>query len=637
MFSKIDPFLIGNVQVYSGPYTVRYGSGFAFLNVDTISTPRYQCGTEHHLRLGTNIRTNGGQTYNSATFFGGGQSMGYYANIGYRKGSDYAAGNGLLIPSSYDAFNLLSGIGFDIDDNTRNEIRYTHISEDGTEYAGQFFDVDGLTSDALADSWIHRNERTGFSYRVDSWVSNTDFFGDTTAASKRRSDFPVLQRVDDSLTNIQRTDDDDNFIPASSLPYPPDPNRPFFGTVDGEMLSAGVRAGVTQELDRDRTIGFGADVRYMKQQVNEFYDLNGFRDLSGNPLGTITTGLPKSEVVEPGLYTEYSFKPISFIDAAAGFRIAFAHTQADPSDVNATSNFRNTATGPIVEDLDVSDTLLSYFLTNDIDLAPAWSLRLGGGYAERLPTLEQRYSDGLFLAIIQSGFSRMIGDPSLSKERNWQVDARVNWKYEYIRGRMGAFHSWVVDYITYNANLINDPQGSRLLRATNTDYATLAGMEFYTEADLVRGVQVFTSLNYLDGRDREINQPLAGIFPLEGRLGLRLTDTSDDQRWGLEWGLRCVDNQDRLATLSSSPGTGQSRSETELVTLETATPGFTTSYLRGYLRPRDNVSVTFGADNLFNNNYYEHLNLRIPAQGRFGQTAVLSPGLTPYIGIEVDY
>ncbi|PNY33965.1 hypothetical protein C2E31_25755 [Rhodopirellula baltica] len=60
--------------------------------------------------------------------------------------------------------------------------------------------------------------------------------------------------------------------------------------------------------------------------------------------------MPKSEVVEPGLYTEYSFKPISFIDAAAGFRIAFAHTQADPSDVNATSNFRNTATGPIVED-----------------------------------------------------------------------------------------------------------------------------------------------------------------------------------------------------------------------------------------------------------------------------------------------
>ncbi|MCC9602981.1 TonB-dependent receptor [Stieleria sp. JC731] len=637
VFSKIDPFLIGNVQVYSGPYTVRYGSGFAFLNIDTIATPRYECGSEHHLRLGTNLRTNGGQTYNSATFFGGGENMGYYANLGYRKGSDYAAGDGLLVPSSYDAFNLFSGIGFDLDDQTRSEFRYTHVTESGTEYAGQFFDVDALNSDGITNSVIHRNKRTGFSYRVDSWISNTEFNGDTAAASKRRSDFPVLQRVDEALTNVQRSQQ----TGPGPLLFPPDPTRPFFGTVDGELLSAGVRAGMTQEIDRDRTIGFGADVRYVKQQVEEFYDLNGFRDISGNPLGTITTGLPKSEFVEPGFYTEYSFSMIDFIESATGFRVAFAHTQADPDDVNAVSNFRDPALppalGPINEDLDVSDVLLSYFLTNDIDLAPSWSLRVGGGYAERLPTLEQRYSDGLFLAIIQSGFSRLIGDPSLSKERNWQADIRLDWDYEYVRGRIGGFHSWIVDYVTYNANLINDPQGSRLLRAVNTEYATLTGFEYYGEADLVDGVQLFSSLNYLDGRDREIDQPLAGIFPLEGRLGIRLTDDSRQDRWGLEWGLRMVDNQDRLGTLSSSPGAGQTRSDVAVVTLETPTPGFTTSYLRGYLRPRSNVNVTFGAENLFDNNYYEHLNLRIPPQGSFGNTVVLSPGLTPYFGVEVDY
>lgn len=635
VFSKIDPFLIGNVQVFSGPYTVRYGSGFAFLNVDTIATPRYECGPEHHLRLGTSVRTNGGQTYNSATVFGGGESMGYFANLGFRKGSDYAAGNGLLVPSSYDAFNLFSGIGFDLDDQTRTDFRYTHIDEDSTEYAGQFFDVDGLTSDGLSNSLIHRNDRTGFSYRIDSWLSNTEFNGDTSAGSKRRPDFPVLQRVDEALTNVQQTNDN------SPITFPPDPNRPFFGTVDGELLSAGIRAGMTQELDRDRTIGLGADVRYIKQQVEEFYDLNGFYDTSGNPLGTITTGLPQAEIVEPGLYTEYSFSMIDFIETAMGFRVAFAHTQADPDDLNAVSNFRDPALppaiGPVNEDLDVSDVLLSYFLTNDIDLAPNWSLRVGGGYAERVPTLEQRYSDGLFIAIIQSGFSRVIGNPTLSKERNWQLDARVDWDYDYVRGRFGGFHSWIVDYVTYNANLVDDPQGSRLLRAINTDHATLTGFEYYGEADLVEGVQVFSSLNYLDGRDREIDQPLAGIFPLEGRLGIRLTDTTRDDRWGIEWGLRCVDNQDRLGTLSSAPGTGQTRADTAVVTLETATPGFTTSYLRGYLRPRDNVNVTFGAENLFDNNYYEHLNLRIPAEGSFGQTVVLSPGLTPYFGIEVDY
>lgn len=616
VFSKIDQSLIGNVQVFSGPYTVRYGSAFSFLNVDTIPAPRYECGWENHLRLGTSVRTNGGQTYNTATLYGGGESVGYFANVGFRKGSDYEAGDGLLVPSSYDAFNLFTGIGFDINEDTRSEIRYTRIDQDNTEYAGQFFDVDDLKSDGLTHSLIHRDERNGFAYRVDSWINNTEFNGDTSNGSKRRADFPVLQRVDAALSD-------------GNIGGIFDPNRPFFGAVDGELLSAGTRAGITKELDRTTTFGMGMDVRYVRQQIAEAYDLTGF--FPGPGFVGFETGLPTAELVEPGMYAEYSFALRKYIQTAVGARVSFAHTQADPDDINLQSNFRDGSTNEIDEDLDVSDVLISYFLTNDIELAPAWKLRLGGGYAERLPNLEQRYSDGLFLAIIQSGFSRVIGDPSLSKERNWQVDARMDMDYEYIRARLSGFHSWVVDYITYEANEVLDPQGARLLRAINTDYATLTGFESYCEADLSPGWQIFGSLAYLDGRDREIDQPLAGINPLEGRLGFRWTDTAPENRWGVEWGLRMVDNQDRLGTLRAvAPATG-------VIELETATPGFTTSYLRGYMQPRDNVNVTFGVENLFDNNYFEHLNLRIPPDGSFGPTVVLSPGFTPYFGVELDY
>ena len=44
-----------------------------------------------------------------------------------------------------------------------------------------------------------------------------------------------------------------------------------------------------------------------------------------------------------------------------------------------------------------------------------------------------------------------------------------------------------------------------------------------------------------------------------------------------------------------------------------------------------------GAENLFDRNYFEHLNLRLPADGTFTDTVVLSPGLTPYLGVEIDY
>jgi iron complex outermembrane receptor protein len=616
VFSKIDQALIGNVQVISGPYTVRYGSGFSFLNVDTIPAPRYEDGWENHLRLGTNVRTNGGQTYNTATLFGGGEHLGYFANIGYRKGSDYQSGDGLLVPSSYDTFNLFSGIGFDIDDETRSELRYTHINQDNTEYAGQFFDVDSLESHGLTHSLIHRNDHTGFAYRVDAWVNHTEFNGDTANASKRRLDFPVLQRVDLALARASDT----------QIPDPPDFETlpQFFGAVDGELLSSGVRAGVTQDIDRDTSIGFGTDFRYMQQEIDEDFDLSAFNTPNFN------TGLPSAEVFEPGIYAEYSFALRDYVQTAVGARVGFASTQADPEDIEQRSNFRD-LNNVIDEDLDVSDVLTSFFITNDVELSPAWKARVGMGYAERLPNLEQRYSDGLFLAIIQNGFSRLIGNPTLNKERNWQVDARLDADYDYVRMRLSGFHSWVLDYVTYEANEIASPDGSRLLRAINTEYATLTGFEYYCEADLATGWQAFGSLNYLDGRDREIDQPLAGINPLEGRLGIRLVDPTPANRSGVEWGWRIVDNQDRLGTLRAVAPSN------EVVRLESATPGFATSYLRAYYRPSNNVSIIAGAENLFDNTYFEHLNLRLPSEGPFGQSVVLSPGLTPYFGVEVDY
>ncbi|MEM6469500.1 MAG: TonB-dependent receptor [Planctomycetota bacterium] len=632
VFSKIDSALIGNVQIISGPYSVKYGSGFAFLNVDTIPTPRYECGWENHLRMATNVRTNGGQTYNTATLYGGGESVGYFANVGYRKGSDYAAGDGLLVPSSYDTFNLFSGLGWDLDRNTRSELRYTRIDQADTEYAGQFFDVDDLTSDGITHSLIHRNERTGFAYRVDTWANYTEFNGDTAADGKRRTDFPVLQRVDNSILGISGVDANFNLPPDSSLI----PGQ-FFGGVDGDLISAGTRAGITKEIDRDRTVGFGADFRYMRQEIDEVIDVNSFTSNGGiSGLGAFDGGVPTAEVFEPGLYAEYSFALRDYIQTATGVRVGFANTQADPNDVDDDSNFRNPFDSSINRDLDVADVLTSVFLTNEVELSPMWSARLGVGYAERVPTLEQRYSDGTYIAVIQNGFSRVIGDPSLSKERNWQFDAQLRMDSEFVRGRFSAFHSWIVDYVTYQANLVDPPLGAQLLQAINTEYATLTGFEYYCEADLIDGVQAFGSLAFLDGRDREINQPLPGINPLEGRAGLRWRDISAQNNWGVEWGLRMVDNQDRLGTLRAvSPAT-------EPLTLETATPGFTTSYLRAFFRPTNNVNVTVGAENLFDNNYFEHLNLRLPADpnppvGINQQTAVLSPGLTPYFGVEVEY
>ncbi|MBB3210278.1 iron complex outermembrane receptor protein [Rhodopirellula rubra] len=611
ILTKVDQSLIGSSQVISGPYGLRYGSGFSFINVDSIPTPRYENGAENHLRLGTQVRPNGGQTYNTATLMGGGDKGGYYVNLGYRKGSDYKAGNGLAIPSSYEAMNLFSAYGRDLTEYTRMETKFSLLDQGQTEYAGQFFDVDALNHYGITHSFIHLNEETGFGWRIDGWVSNTEFNGDTDLAGKRRDDFAVLQRVESALIAA----------PGVALP-----GARFNGDVDGDLTTAGFRAGMTSDPGTGYTWGAGTDLRYVQQEINEQYDISEFG--IADPL--FETGLPTSEIVDPGLYAEVTADLKPFWTVAMGGRVAFASTNADGDDLQTPSNFKDIG-GNINRDLDTSDTLLSAYLTNDIELTEHCSTRVGVGYAERLPDLTDRYSDGLFLAVIQSGFSRVIGNPELEKERNVQLDARFDVDYENVRGRVSVFHSWIADYNTYAANAILDPLGARLLQAVNTDQATLYGFESYLEADLTDGLQSFASLAYLEGNDEEIDRPLPGIFPLEGRVGLRLSDTTPGNRWGLEWGWRIVDEQDRLAFLRAV-GAGQ-----DPIQMETFTPSFVTSYLRGYIRPSDRVSITLGAQNLFDRTYYEHLNLRLPADGGFNETVVLSPGITPYFGVEIDY
>lgn len=619
MLNKVDQSLIGSTQVISGPYGLRYGSGFSFINIDTIPTPRNEGGWENHVRMGTNVRTNGGQTYNTATVLGGGERAGYYASVGYRKGSDYDAGNGLAIPSSYDAFNLFSAFGFDIDDVTRLETKVSILDQSDTEYAGQFFDVNELTHEGITQSLIHQDDQSGFGYRVDGWYSQTDFAGDANQSGKRRPDFPVVSRVESALSRV------------ADVPPPPVGSARFLADVNGDLVLAGFRAGVSQSFGEGSSISAGTDMRYIQQRIQESYDISQF--ISTDAL--FTTGLPTAEVFDPGLYIEASTAITPYWTVATGARVAFASTQANGGELRDNSNFRDFG-GDVNRDLDVSDTLASWYLTNDVELNPHWRTRVGVGYAEALPDLTNRYADGVFLSVIQSGFSRVIGNPELNKERNYQVDVRLDGDYENVRTRFSAFHSWIHDYNTYEANAIRDPFGARLLTAVNTEYATLAGFEYYGEADLLDGVQMFSGMSYLDGRDREIHQPLGGISPLEGRIGLRLVDTQPANRWGLEWGWRIVDNQDRLASYRPTAAAGPGAPAIEL---ETATPGFTTSYLRSYLRPNDTVSITAGVENLFDKNYFEHLNLRLPADpiNGFGETVVLSPGVTPYFGVEVEY
>ena len=501
-----------------------------------------------------------------------------------------------------------------------------------TEYFLQFFDVDFLVTDGFNLRLMDEDPAGPWDYMiVEGWYNRTRFEGSTFNSSKAS----VTQRVERALEASQAFQSANITDPVS-----------FNGTTDGDQLSSGARIASTIGQRGDPQLTFGGDFRYLQQNIREDYYIGAIdpntgmidptqqqaiNNIFGTMMGdrsTFFTNLPKSWTRNPGVFAECTL-PIGFWTTSVGARVDFVHSFVRTSDVRDNSQ--------LGDDLTQSDTLYAFYMTNEIQLDYNWTGRIGFGHAQRAPTMTERYADAIFLGVAQSGFTRVIGDPGLAKERNWQIDVGLEADYGVWRGRAGAFYSWITDYVTYEGNVLLDPTGARLLRYINTDLATISGISASTEIDLTSTLTPFASIQYIEGRDQVINAPLAQIWPLESRVGVRLHDSNRGQRWGVELFARIVDNQDRLGVIRQG-GTNTT------VPIEQATPGFTVWELRSYYN-YSRISLVAGIYNLFDRTYLEHLDLRCRSKPfrpfrRAERTApefAFRPGFTPYVGLEWVY
>ncbi|MCC6494117.1 MAG: TonB-dependent receptor [Pirellulales bacterium] len=593
--SKLDPNLIEDIAVIPGPYASRFGPAFAFIDVETLGTPRYQCGYESHATVGETYRENGDHQHGRVTTYGGGTNWGFIGHYGSRTGSDYRSGNGTLIPSSYNNQSFLGQIGFDLSPSSKVEVRYDRLDQNDAEYALQFFDIDYLGNDSSSIRYVDTDPGGIFSQADFSvWYNRTRYHGDNQNASKA----PVRDRVQAAIPG----------------------NEDFSAFTFGDRMLTGGRSMWTIGDLGDVQNRIGADYRFEDQEIEEDYTITQF----GPPTGQVQffTNLPKSWLNNAGVFNELVLPMSDDWTTTLGARADFVDMDARVSDLRPGGNITQ-------DQVSQADTLYGFYLLNDVVLTPNWTSQFGFGHAQRNPTLVERYSDGVFLGLIQSGFSRVIGDPNLNKERLWQIDWSVSADYDRYRGRAALFNSWVLDFSTYRGNVISSPDGARLLYSTNTELATLAGFELYGEADSSDYVTLFSGMNYVQGTDQQIDAPLWGVAPLIGRVGVRLHDGNRGQTWGLETSLRMVDRQDRAGVIRNA------FDPTVLIPIEQPTPGFSTVDLRGYYNVSRQVSIVSGVENLLDKNSLEHLDLRLPAQGSLPAVAAFSPGIMFYTGIEI--
>ena len=623
MLNKIDPGTVREVTVLPGPYGLRYGPGFAFIDVEREWTPRYECGFETHLDSSFSVIGNGGQIYGRETVSAGNENWGARATYGHRKGSDYYAGNGLLIPSSYETRDLNFEIGYSLSAKQRVEIGFQRFEQSDTEIPVQFFDIDSLNTYNFQARYIDEDPGMPWTkFTLGGWYNRTGYNGDTNRkySDYAYSRYPVIQRVNYALNNDSQ---DPLFFGNQNY---------LSGRTYGAVDSGGMRTAMTFGEKDEPRLTVGGDYRYLTQTIREDFSIFTYPNTSsferlmppfaGPPTAIdetdFSTGLPHSYLRDGGLFAEWAEPVLEGWTVSLGARLDVVQTSARGGEVVSMP------TGS-----ERTDTLYAFYLMNDWKFDDHWTLRGGVGHGQRPPTLIERYSGAMFLSVLQTGFTRVVGDPRLKYERDWQCDLGLTMDYGTVRGRANVFQAYVLDYITLSGVgvIFPDFPDARLVRFVNTEYATLTGCDAAGEYDLGTQFTVFGALSYVQGYDHGIHAPLPAMPPLDSTVGLRFHDANGGRHWGMEAGPRMVATQDMTGAILVA-GTP--------TRVEERTGGFTVWNIRGYYNPTKDLRFHAGINNLLNRTYQEHLDLRVfgPTGFPAGPTRVLAPGFTPYAGFE---
>jgi len=624
--SKIDSRNIEDVITVKGPYAARYGPGFSHVDFELLASPRYEDCYHSYGSTSFDYKANGEQWYGRQALWGGAADWGFHAAYGHRIGNDYRSGGGTGVPSSYNSRDVYTALGRDFDDNRSLEFSYLRMDQTGVELPGQAFDIDMLYTDGYEVKYSIEDQPYYDRLVVDAWYNRTRFDGSAQRAGKRRQ-FPYYDFIG------------------------------FVGNTDVDSMSTGLRSAVTWKGAGGDQLTAGADLRYLNQELNEITS----GQIGLNVWNNANSPVPRSYLANPGLFVEYvtPFGERWTINAGGRVDLVSADVTDSPAKL-ASLGTQSTLAQPIsLADILGSDDfahtfgLWAAYVTGQYEIGRCWNAELAVGYAQRPPSLTELYAAEPFMFLLQSGLNTVTGDPLLRPEQICQIDAGLRFDNGRLRGRIGGYHAWAWNYITFeNTGTANGPTGQVeqvQLKYVNTELATLAGAELYCEYELNEWASPFAALSYVDGRDRTRNgrfatwtsgpgrpstrwpglargafsgivggeeEPLPGISPLESRLGFRLHQAGASPRWSVELSARLVARQDRVATSL----------------LETPTPSFTVWDVRSYWQATERLLLLAGVENFGDRTYREHLDFRSQSGIQMFQ-----PGANFYCGGELTY
>lgn len=334
---------------------------------------------------------------------------------------------------------------------------------------------------------------------------------------------------------------------------------------------------------------------------------------------------PDVEITSYGTFGEWNWQSTETWALRVGGRLDRSESSADKADerIMPVPGLKTTVrdqyvrfNGPAAADTDREETLYSgnaQLTWRGSDTLDAY---LGIGRTERFPAASE-----LYFAFSPAPGGYQIGNPALETEKRHEVNAGVRFGGNRTVAQLALFAARVDDYILetslQKADLNGDDQPDNLRGFRNVD-ATLYGGEASVEFTLPGGFSLPASLAFVRGENTKDDRDLPEIPPLSGQSALRYTSACA-QAWWVESGLRFAAKQDKIDPLFP----------------EDETSSFTVAHLRGGVKLGKVVSLEAGIENLFDEDYHEHLTREallasgdlspgdeIPAPGRYGYVKV---------------
>jgi iron complex outermembrane receptor protein len=562
--SQVAPNMMEHIEIFKGPHSFRYGIAFGG-SINFESAPvRFGREQTYYGRLSTSAESNGRVFRTEGAVGFNGQVHDFSVFGSFSKGNDYKAANNLEIPASFQRSSFGAMLGLRLSQNQQMVFSATQNIASDTDFPALPMD---LRSDKTLLLKVRHEINFGGNY-IKKW--KTSGYGTF-----------VDHRMDNLLKILQP--------------------RNINATTEATTKSYGGRTEGTWILDQSK-FWSGLDLRIEAAQGERSREfLMG--PMSGNTLYDNVWN--DGQVVRAGIFAEYQYF-FSAIKLIFSGRMEYNDARAKNPDPDFVE--KNPVTS--ATDYNPNISLGGYW-----DMGRGFTSGLWFGHAQRSGSLTERYINSFPVGLDAYD---MLGNPQLSPEINNQIDIILGYKSSQTELDFSVFVSFLKDYISSVIDTIltpTMPSNPGVRRYTNIPDAFMSGFEFTWKQRLFTGLEHHLIIAYTYGQDKQRNEPLPEIAPLDLRYVLSASYLNNTLLPVITY--RYVLEQKRISQAFG----------------ETKTPSFSLLDLSITYQFSSDIGASIGVENVFDELYYEHLNRLVRNQ----PYPVYAPGRNFYLSIFIDF